>query len=124
MHEVALMQGVVTTIVDRLREAGGTRITQVHLVLGASGHLTEDAARQHFAILAAGTPAEGAALDIEWLPATYQCLDCRATFTVGHVEESAICPFCGGLALEIAHQDVCYADEIVCDAEPQAEEVS
>ncbi len=112
MHEVAAMRGVVGTILERTREAGAARVTRVRLMLGASGHLTEDAARQHFAVLAADTPASDADLDIEWLPATYQCFDCLQRFESAQPPAEVVCPACGGLALEIGHQDVCYVSEI------------
>lgn len=112
MHEVAAMRGVVGTILEHTREAGATQVTRVQLVLGASGHLTEDAARQHFAVLAADTPAAEAHLDIEWLPASYQCFDCLQQFESALPPSEVTCPTCGGLALEIGHQDVCYVSEI------------
>jgi hydrogenase nickel incorporation protein HypA/HybF len=131
MHDVAAIQGVVTTALAELRAAGGNRVTGVHLVLGASGHVSEEAARQHFAALAKGTPAEGAALTFTWLPATYQCFDCLARFECQRPAEVVSCPTCGGVALEISHQDVCYALAIdvsndshpgdLCDVEAEAD---
>lgn len=112
MHEVAAMRGVVGTILERARESGATYVTRVRLVLGASGHLTKDAARQHFSVLAADTPAADAKLDIEWLPAMYQCFDCLHQFESVQPPDEVSCPACGGLALEIGHQDVCYVSEI------------
>jgi hydrogenase nickel incorporation protein HypA/HybF len=112
MHEVAAMRGVVTTVLERIREEHGTSVSRVKLVLGASGHLTEDAARQHFAVFAQGTTAEHAQLDIEWLPASYQCFECLHRFTSAELPETVLCPRCGGLALETAHSDDCYAAEI------------
>ncbi len=112
MHEVAAMRGVVTAVLARMREEHATEVTRVKLVLGASGHLAEDAARQHFAVLTEGTPAERAQLEIEWLPATYQCFDCVHRFTSTQPPDAVLCPECGGLALEIAHSDECYATDI------------
>jgi len=123
MHEVAAMRGVVKTILAYMEAAGGTRVTSVALVLGASGHLTEEAARQHFAVFAEGTPAEGADLDFTWLPATYQCFDCLHRFESGELAATVSCPTCGGVALDIAHQDVCYAlaIDIAFDEAPDEE---
>ena len=105
-------EGVITSIVDTMRQAGGERVTCVHLSLGASGHLTEEAARQHFAMLATGTPVEQAELIISWVPAVYQCFSCGQRFEVIAVTEPVGCPRCDGIALEVAHQDLCYASEI------------
>ncbi len=122
MHEVAAMRGVVTSALEAMRAAGATRVVGTHLLLGASGHLSEEAARQHFATLAKGTPAEGAALTFTWLPATYQCVDCLHRFESAAPAESVACPDCGGVALEIAHQDTCalVSIDVTAEADPAA----
>jgi hydrogenase nickel incorporation protein HypA/HybF len=118
MHEVALMQGVVSTVVAHAQATGATKITRVVLVLGAAGHLTEDGARQHFAMLAAGTCAEDAQIAIEWVPATFRCFECLHTFSSIAEDDGIACPHCGGSAMEIAHEDVCYAREITVEDLP------
>lgn len=112
MHEVAAVQAAVQAAVACMQTAGATRLTKVHLVLGTSGHLTEDAARQHFALCAQDTPAADAQLDITWEPATYQCFECLVRFASLEPPETVRCPECGGLALEVAHSDACYIAEI------------
>ncbi len=107
MHEVAAMRGAVTTALEQLRAAGATRVTEVHMVLGASGHLTEEAARQHFAVFARGTPAEHATLTFTWLPATYKCLGCLRVFESTEPAVSVECPTCSAVALEIGHDETC-----------------
>jgi hydrogenase nickel incorporation protein HypA/HybF len=119
MHEVAAMQGVMRAVLESLRKAGGKRVTNVQLILGASSHLSADAAYQLFEALAKGTPAENASLTIEWLPATYSCLSCQHSFESSEPSLQVICPKCGELALEIAYQDICAvsAIDIICDEE-------
>lgn len=95
-----------------MEQAGGSRVTGVQLVLGASGHFMEEAARQHFAALTAGTPAEGALLDISWLPVTFQCFSCLHRFESCQPAEQATCPRCGDITLETGHQDACYVSAI------------
>ena len=112
MHEVAAIKGVISSIVDAMHQAGGERVTLVRLSLGASGHLREEAARQHFAMLAVGTPAENAEVIIGWVLAVYQCFSCGHRFEVIEIVEPVSCPECDGIALEVAHQDVCSASEI------------
>jgi Zn finger protein HypA/HybF involved in hydrogenase expression len=128
MHEVAAMRGVVTTVLEHMQQAGGSRVTSVKLVLGASGHLTEEAARQHFAAFAAGTPAAAANVSISWLPATYQCFDCLHRFESTLPTADVVCPLCGAVALEITHEDVCSVRsiDIACDEDdaPSADEAS
>ncbi len=101
------MRGAVTTALEQMRAAGATRVTEVHMLLGASGHLTEAAARQHFATFARGTPAEHATLTFTWLPATYKCFGCLRQFESAAPAASVECPTCGAIALEIAHDETC-----------------
>ena len=123
MHEVAAMQGAVQTIIEQMRAALGSRVTTVELMLGACGHFTEEAARQHFGVLTTGTPAEGAVLEIFWLPATFQCFSCLHRFESCEPAESLTCPQCGDLALAIEHYDACYvsAIDVACDGEERGE---
>ena len=107
MHEVATTQGAVRTALAYMRQAGAARVTNVQLSIAASGHFTEDVVRQYFAVFTAGTPAKDATLTIIWLPATYQCLACLQTFQSLQPAVEALCPACGGAALEIYHQDIC-----------------
>jgi hydrogenase nickel incorporation protein HypA/HybF len=124
VHEVAAVRGAVQAAVEYMQKAGAARLTKVHLVLGASGHLTEDAARQHFALCAQDTPAADAQLDITWEPATYQCFECLCHFASLEPPEVVRCPQCGGLALEVAHSDACYIAEIQVDDGPELDIVS
>jgi hydrogenase nickel incorporation protein HypA/HybF len=127
VHEIAAMQGMVKTVLNSMQQAGASRVMNVELVLGASGHFTAEGAYQHFEVLTKGTPIEGASLMILWFPATFQCFSCLHRFessdTVeqagaslaggGNSDTSALtCPNCGGVALEIEHQDVCYVNSI------------
>ncbi len=121
MHEVAAMHDVVATALAALRaEAGrsgarGARVTSVQIVLGASGHLSEEAARLHFELQAADTPVEGARLDFIWLPATYQCFTCLRRFESAMPSESVVCPDCGDVAIEITHDDTISVRSIIIE---------
>jgi hydrogenase nickel incorporation protein HypA/HybF len=107
MHEAAAIQGMCSTAVEHAQAAGAKKITRIEVTLGASGHFTEEIVRQHFELVAGGTLAEGAALSIRWLPATYQCFSCLSRFpSVEGSSESVTCPNCSGIALEIGHEDV------------------
>jgi hydrogenase nickel incorporation protein HypA/HybF len=115
MHEVAAMQGALANVLTAFERSGARSVTRVYLTLGASGHLTEEAARQHFAALAYGTPAADADLVITWLPAFYQCIECLTPFESLAPADAVACPQCGGVALETAHQDTCQVDAIDVD---------
>jgi Zn finger protein HypA/HybF involved in hydrogenase expression len=120
MHEVAAIQGVVNHALASMREAGASRVTNVEMSIGVSGHFTEDVVRQYFTLFTATTPAEGATLTIVWLPATYQCLSCLNTFQSLQPAVEALCPDCGDMALEIGHQDICVMNSIDVSYEEDA----
>jgi hydrogenase nickel incorporation protein HypA/HybF len=105
MHEVAVMQNVVETLLASMEKAGASRVTNVQLALSTSGHSTEEAVHLNFQALTRDTPIEGASLRLSWLPATYQCLACKHRFE--STSSTGTCPHCGEVALEISHQDGC-----------------
>ena len=119
MHEVAVMQGAIQTILEKVEQMGAVRVLQVSLTLGVSGHMTEASARQYFELLARDTVLDGAALDVSWLPAVYQCFDCALQFTSIAEPEYIRCPACAGVCLEIAHRDECYVSSIEVAAQDQ-----
>ena len=112
MHETAAMQGIVRIILHHMQQAGASRVINVQLVLGASGHLTAEAANQHFEALVAGTPIEGSSLTIQWLPAEYQCFFCLHRFESSEPSNHVTCPECGEAALEVSHRDMCSVSAI------------
>ena len=112
MHEVAIMQGVIKTILQSLSQARASRVTNVQLAIGRSGHFTEENARLHFEVLTKDTPIEGASLTISWLPATLQCLSCFHRFSSAEGVDQTRCPRCGDVVMEIDHQDACYVSAI------------
>lgn len=120
MHEVSLMQGVVKTILQSLSQAGASRVTNVQLTVGRSGHFTEENLRQHFEVLTKNTPVEGASLTISWLPATVQCLSCLHRFSSCEPAEQTKCPKCGDLVMETDHQDTCFVSTIDVVSEEEA----
>lgn len=105
MHEGAVMQAVVTAMLDSLETLRRCRVTLVQLEVGTSGHFTEEAVRQYFQLLTQGTLAAEAQLELFWLPATYQCLSCAYRFE--STLSPGVCPRCGDVGLEVTHQDSC-----------------
>lgn len=65
MHETALMRDLIAKILSVADVEGARRVVGVRVRLGALSHMTPEHFREHFADDARGTPAEGAALEIE-----------------------------------------------------------
>jgi len=77
VHELAIAEGVVDTVTQRLP---GARITQVHLEIGALSGVVADSIRFCFDLATEGTSLEGATLEITEPPARCRCRACGAEF--------------------------------------------
>ncbi len=77
MHELAITETVVETVSERLP---GSRISCVHLEVGALSGVVADSLRFCFDLVTEGTNLEGARLEITELPAKCQCQSCGSEF--------------------------------------------
>jgi Zn finger protein HypA/HybF involved in hydrogenase expression len=68
MHETGIAERIVALVLEHAREAGASRITDLHLEIGEDAGASEEAVAFHLEEAARGTMAEGAAL--HFLPAT------------------------------------------------------
>jgi hydrogenase nickel incorporation protein HypA/HybF len=106
VHELGLCEGVLAAVE---RRAAGRRVTRIRVRVGAQHRVVPSAFDQSFALVAQGTVADGAAVDLVTVPVRVRCLDC------GHEGEAtdalAACPACGGLDLETEG-----GDELILEA--------
>ena len=112
MHELGMIRNALNTILDELHQSGGQRVTGVQLAVKASGHTSEESLRQLFGMVAANSPAAGAEVSVAWLPSDFVCLSCVHHFTTCESGDRVVCPHCGGLAMDSAHQDTCFVESI------------
>ena len=73
MHELSIAESVVQVA---SRHAGGRRVTKVYLKVGHLRQIVPSALLFSFELVAHGTPAEGAELEMQQIPATGVCRDC------------------------------------------------
>jgi hydrogenase nickel incorporation protein HypA/HybF len=101
MHELAITEGVVAAVTDRLPDA---KVTCVRLEIGALSGVVADSVRFCFDLVTEGTDLEGAALEISRLPGLCNCRVCGKDFEPdGPI---AICP-CGSAEVTVlAGQDL------------------
>lgn len=96
MHELAIA-GSVVEIAER--QAGGRRVTKVHLKIGHLRQVVPSALTFGFGLVAEGTPVEGAELEMEEVPATGSCRGCGKE---SRLEAFPLqCRACGGYDLRI-----------------------
>jgi hydrogenase nickel incorporation protein HypA/HybF len=90
VHELGLCEGVLEAVE---RRAAGRRVTGVRLRVGTLHRVVEPALDQAFELVAAGTVAEGATVELVTVPVRVACGAC------GQVTEAedlaAVCPACG-----------------------------
>ncbi len=80
MHEVSLMQDTVIIAVRQAREAGAQCIHRVMMQVGALSGAVPESLEFAFDIVAKGTMAEGARLEIERIPLRCYCATCAEEF--------------------------------------------
>ena len=80
MHEVSIMESAVSMAVETARKSGSDRVLAVRLRVGVLSGVVPEALRFAFDVVCQGTPAEGAALEMELVPAAAGARCARRTF--------------------------------------------
>ena len=112
MHELAIAASVVEIA---RRHAGGRRVTKIRLRVCHLRQVVPSALTFSFEIVAQGTPVEGAALEIEAVPAVGLCRRCA---TESHLHAFPLqCWRCGGFDLWILAGEELLVDELEVDDE-------
>lgn len=110
MHEVSLVESIVTALEKMMEEEKWTKITEVRLRVGVLRQVNPDILSFAFETVTKGTPLEGARLIVTDIPLEYRCRDCGQMWG----EENGLCPACGsgsretlaGMELEIESLEV------------------
>ncbi len=95
MHELAITEGLVDAVSERLP---GQRVTCVRLEIGALSGVVADSVRFCFDLVTEGTTLEGATLEIAQPPAQCHCRICGRQFEPD--SPIAICP-CGSAEVTV-----------------------
>jgi hydrogenase nickel incorporation protein HypA/HybF len=103
MHELSVTQSLLEIALRHGREAGAERVTDLYLVIGQWSSIVDDSVQFYWDLVAQGTPAEGARLHFERIPARAACGDCGCEFAPGG--GSLLCPDCGSSRLRVLTGD-------------------
>jgi hydrogenase nickel incorporation protein HypA/HybF len=79
MHELSLAQSIADLALSEARKRNATGIKTIKLRLGEFTGLGREALEFGFAVVARGTPAAAAALEIEVIPLTVRCTSCNTS---------------------------------------------
>jgi hydrogenase nickel incorporation protein HypA/HybF len=94
MHELYLAESIINIVGDYAARDGFKKVNSVSLSYGRLSCIETKTLQFAFDVQAKGTPAQGAALEFQVLPAMIRCFSCEKDLEVGTY--SAICPKCGG----------------------------
>ncbi len=110
MHELSIARSIIAIVEQAARDNGFERVLEIRLKMGEFSGLVPECLREFFPIAAKDTPAEGAVLVIEQIPAVFRCLDC------GHEgaadRRNACCPRCGSCALRMIRGREFYVEDL------------
>ncbi|MGB7749164.1 MAG: hydrogenase maturation nickel metallochaperone HypA [Verrucomicrobiia bacterium] len=99
MHELSIMQSALDQVLEKARQAGASRVHVIRLRIGVLSGVVPDALQFAFEALADGTPAQGAQLLIEDVPARFWCAACNHEFEATRM--FAECPDCHRSSTEL-----------------------
>lgn len=92
MHEYSIGQSLMERILDEARARGATAVHRVRLTIGEVSGIEPDLLANAFSILKDRTICRDAVLDIERVPARWECPGCGTAIAPGDVLQ---CPGCG-----------------------------
>jgi hydrogenase nickel incorporation protein HypA/HybF len=101
MHELAVTESILEIALRHA--AGAERITALHLVIGQLSSIVDDSVQFYWDVVAKGTPAEGAQLHFQRVPAEFACQDCEQRYPINDKEFA--CPACGSFNTRIISGD-------------------
>jgi len=116
MHEYGLCEGVLETVRQR---AGGRKVAGIRVRFGIRHAVVEESLVQAFSLVAAGTEAAGAVVELVTVPATIDCRDCGLSADTTDV--LAVCPRCAGDNVAITGGDEMILESITYEPVPAAE---
>ena len=94
VHELGIAESALELALAQAQKAGAVRVDQIVLRVGALSGVDAEALRFAFTAILPGTPAEGALLQIDPVPAVAYCPDCRQDFPLAE-NFFMECPTCG-----------------------------
>lgn len=99
MHELSIALSIVDLASSEAIEQGATRVSAVHLKIGALSGVVEDALRFSYELACEGTKLEDSRLVIEQIQPAIFCSTCNAERTLDDTQYLR-CLVCGSLALD------------------------
>ncbi|MBI4782218.1 MAG: hydrogenase maturation nickel metallochaperone HypA [Oscillatoriophycideae cyanobacterium NC_groundwater_1537_Pr4_S-0.65um_50_18] len=101
MHEVGMMQSVLTSAIERAQQEGASHIRVVQMRVGAAAGVVPESLELAFEIVKKGTIAEDAHLEIDRVSTLCYCADCGLEFEPVNLLNE--CPHCHRSSTDLRH---------------------
>lgn len=111
MHELGLTQSIVDIAVEHAKRNNASKILKVNVTIGDMMSVIEDSMQFYFEYLTKDTIAGGSKLEIDHVPISIRCANCKEESRVTEFEIYT-CPRCGSLAVELLSGKEFYVDSI------------
>jgi hydrogenase nickel incorporation protein HypA/HybF len=105
MPEVDMCEAILRTVEDR---AAGRRVSEIQLRIGLLHEVSPASLRAAFSLVAAGTVADHARLDVVLVPAERRCRHCGQL-----AQDDARCRYCGSTEIGIDGGDDIVVESIL-----------
>jgi hydrogenase nickel incorporation protein HypA/HybF len=123
MHEFGLCEGVLEAVRSR---AAGRPVSRIRVRCGVRHAVDPESMAQAFSFVAAGTEADGSAVEVVTVPATVHCRTCGTASESNDV--LACCPDCKSSDVDISGGDELVLESVTyapgTGSEPSANEFS
>ena len=94
MHEVGIMQSILSTALQAAEEEGAESIEVIRLRVGQLMGVVPEALDFAFECLKPGTPAENGRLEVDYIIPEFECAGCGVRFQAPQPRYD--CPACSG----------------------------
>jgi hydrogenase nickel incorporation protein HypA/HybF len=108
MHELAVTENVLKIALKHTPE--GRRVREINIVVGQLSSIVNDSVQFYWDMVSEATPAAGAKLHFQRIPAELQCQDCQTRYPPA--KDELACPNCHGLRAKIVTGEEFYIESI------------
>ncbi len=99
MHELSIAQGILEIVQQYVPDNQAAGVRSIRVRIGPLSGVVPDSLDFSFSVIVAGTPWNGAKLDLIQVPARLQCSACAREFEAR--EPAFCCPGCGGTEVQM-----------------------
>ena len=113
MHELALTEGILSIVSSEQKKNAFSRVLEIDLCIGEYSGVIPGCIEESFPLLAKGTAAENATLQLKTIKASFLCADCG--FQRPLEKHGTCCPNCGSTSIRMTSGREFYVENLVVE---------